>query len=183
MRRLNMFLLLLLPIFIFSQTNEEFSIFSQILTEKIEKSKKKIVLQKETYVLTSEKQKEFRYKYLKTNFKDLELETFNDFKNLNNKKFIFENKFDKKLNVTFIDNEEITALFKSHTAWEDFYKKYKNAIGIIEFSRIGFNKSKTQALLYYSKTSGFSNGHGNYIFLKKINGKWIKVLEVMAWIS
>lgn len=44
MRRLNMFLLLLLPIFIFSQTNEEFSIFSQILTEKIEKSKKKIVL-------------------------------------------------------------------------------------------------------------------------------------------
>ena len=44
MRRLNMFLLLLLPIFIFSQTNEEFSIFSQILSEKIEKSKKKIVL-------------------------------------------------------------------------------------------------------------------------------------------
>ncbi|MDM1061488.1 hypothetical protein HXZ62_02795 [Empedobacter falsenii] len=173
MRRLNMFLLLLLPIFIFSQTNEEFSIFSQILSEKIEKSKKKIVLQKETYFLTSEKQKEFKYKYLKTNFKDLELETFNDFKNQNN----------KKLNVTFIDNKEITALFKSHTGWEDFYKKYKNAIGIIEFSRIGFNKSKTQALLYYSKTSGFSNGHGNYIFLKKINGKWIKVLEVMAWIS
>lgn len=105
------------------------------------------------------------------------------FKNQNNNKFILENKFDKKLNVTFIDNKEITALFKSHTGWDDFYKKYNNAIGIIEFSRIGFNKSKTQALIYYSKVSGFSNGYGNYIFYEKINGKWIKVLEVMAWIS
>lgn len=172
MKELSIFILLLLPIFNLCQTNEELNIFSQIISEKIEKSKKKVVIQKETYVLTSERQKDLKYKFLKTNFK-----------NQNKNKTVITNKFDKKLNVTLIDNKEMTELFKSHTGWDDFYKKCKNAIGIIEFSKIGFNKNKTQALFYYSKSSDFLNGHGNYIFFERKNGKWIKVLETMAWIS
>ena len=110
-------------------------------------------------------------------------ETFDNFIDKNKTKSLLTNKFDKNLNVTLIDKKEITEIIKPPFGWDNFYKKYKNSIGILEFSKIGFNKDRTQAFFYYSKISAFLNGSGHYAFYEKKNGKWKMILINMAWIS
>lgn len=167
----------------YSQTIDEFQIYAQFITNNYSKTKKKIILQKQTYTLSQEKIRELKYKNLKANFKNLNQDAFNDFITKNKSKNVIQNSFEIKLNVSLIDEKEIADIFKSHTGWDDFYKKYKNSNGILEFSKIGFNTEKTQAFFYYSTTAGYENGSGNYILFEKKNGKWNYIFSLMAWIS
>ena len=173
------FLLLIFPTIIYCQSNDEFSIYSDLIKNNFSKPNKIIILQKET----SSNFKDINYKFLKVNFKKLAPETFKDFINKNKKESIIQNLFNKDLRINLIEKIETHELFKKHTGWDDFYKKYKNSDGILEFSRIGFNKNKTQAFFYYSKSSGFLNASGIYTFYEKKNGKWIYSSSFMAWIS
>ncbi|MFT3918915.1 hypothetical protein [Cloacibacterium sp.] len=179
------FLLLFFPIILFAQNSEEYKVYSQFLQDKNFDSKKTIVLKKETKILSDEKLKELKYENLKKTFlKSLEKETFDDFIKINktdsNLDSIFKN--DKK--VVIINENEIHEIFKDiNTGWNFFYKKFPNSIGLLRLSRIGFNKSKTQAFFYYDKTSGMLTGSGNYILFEKQNGKWTLKSSYMNWIS
>jgi hypothetical protein len=40
-------------------------------------------------------------------------------------------------------------------------------------SRVGFNRDKTQALVYVQHVAGPEMGIGHYVFLDKTDGKWV----------
>ncbi|MGI8468178.1 MAG: hypothetical protein ACR2N3_06980 [Pyrinomonadaceae bacterium] len=55
--------------------------------------------------------------------------------------------------------------------WNHFYKKYPNADGYYQFSRVGFNSNKTFAQVYLEGIGGEWNSNATYI-LKKVKGRW-----------
>lgn len=66
--------------------------------------------------------------------------------------------------------------------WDEFYKKYPGS-GIVELSRVGFNKELTQAVVYVSSTNGSRSGWGYYVFLTKENSSWQIRQRTLAWVS
>jgi hypothetical protein len=71
-----------------------------------------------------------------------------------------------------ISGAELSSLINFVT-WEKFYSKYPQSGGYINLSAVGFNQSKTVAVLSWSLVSGSLGGHGEFRFLKKVDGKWV----------
>jgi len=67
--------------------------------------------------------------------------------------------------------------------WSRFYKKYPNSSGILFFSDVGFNDRHDQAFVYAGKTCGGLCGEGEYVLLRKVNGKWEILKENNLWVS
>jgi hypothetical protein len=56
--------------------------------------------------------------------------------------------------------------------WSLFYEMYPAAAGFISLSKVGFNKDRTQAIVYMQTSCGFLCGAGEYILLTKSENKW-----------
>jgi hypothetical protein len=72
---------------------------------------------------------------------------------------------------------------QNQSGWEVFYNRYPQAPGITTLSRVGFNVTFDQALVYIGTQSNWQVGAGYYVLLKKTNGVWNIDQQVMAWIS
>jgi hypothetical protein len=78
----------------------------------------------------------------------------------------------EKVKINLI-GEEIRRIFEGgardseNDGWKVFHKKYPTAGGFITLSRVGFNKEKTQSLIYVAHNCGWLCGEGNYILLVK----------------
>ena len=110
---------------------------------------------------------------LKRNIKSLEDETFNNLLKVNKRSDSILYNFKPIKNnfkIVFISDSLIKDLFLNdeNNGWNKFYKLYPNSKGIYSFSKIGFNKSKSQALLEFH-----SHGAGYYVFYRKVDNKWI----------
>ena len=67
--------------------------------------------------------------------------------------------------------------------WNQFHAKYPGARGIITFSRPGFDKSGSHALVYYRLSCGTLCGQVGYVLLKNSGGQWRILQEVVPIIS
>jgi hypothetical protein len=87
------------------------------------------------------------------------------------------------LNVkhVLVTEDEINNLMKGGE-WELFYDKYPKSQGIISLSRVGFDASKTQALVYFGNPTSATSGGGAYILLEKKGGTWIVKREIPMWV-
>jgi len=65
--------------------------------------------------------------------------------------------------------------------WQAFRKKYPGTYWVINLSRIGFNKTRTQALVYYSEEDGPKLGSGSACIFEKENGSWKLIDSVFSW--
>jgi hypothetical protein len=52
--------------------------------------------------------------------------------------------------------------------------------GFLEFSNIGYNKSKTQAMIYYGYHYGIMGG-GIYLIYEKKKKGWKNIKVITAW--
>ena len=63
----------------------------------------------------------------------------------------------------------------SQGAWVNFYKSYPRAIGLTQFSRVGFNRTFDEAAMFvHTKGGGAGDGDGTgeIAILRKTDGKW-----------
>jgi hypothetical protein len=72
---------------------------------------------------------------------------------------------------------------QNQSGWEIFYNHYPQAPGITTLSRVGFNNTFDQALVYIGTQSNWLAGEGFYILLKKVAGVWSIDQQVMVWVS
>jgi hypothetical protein len=72
---------------------------------------------------------------------------------------------------------------QNQSGWEVFYANYPDTPGITTLSRVGFNATFDQALVYLGTQSNWLAGAGYYILLKKAAGAWTVDQQVMTWIS
>lgn len=67
--------------------------------------------------------------------------------------------------------------------WDEFYRRFPGSRGMIWFSRVGFNKDRTQALFYFGNQYTDYAGEGYLILMAKADGTWREVTRVTVWIS
>jgi hypothetical protein len=73
-------------------------------------------------------------------------------------------------------------IFGQNTSgWEEFYNNYPQTPGITTLSRVGFNTTFDQALVYVGTQSNWLAGAGYYVLLKKVNGTWTIDQKVLTW--
>jgi len=67
--------------------------------------------------------------------------------------------------------------------WKMFYQQYPNCRGIVDLSRVGFDKNKAQALLYVGNQWDYLAGEGFLVFLENKDGEWKIVDRAVIWVS
>ncbi len=83
-----------------------------------------------------------------------------------------------------LSQAEMSQIFsQNQDGWQVFYGQHPDAPGITTISRVGFNATLDQALVYVGTMSHWLAGGGYYVLLKKVNGAWIVDQQVMTWIS
>ena len=97
---------------------------------------------------------------------------------------------DRDLHVPYVvvPRKTIMAFFaKGAGNWPEFYRRYPDSGGYFEVSAVGFDGSKTRAMVYVAHHCGGLCGAGSHHLLEKATGTWheAKVPGVNAcmWIS
>ena len=67
--------------------------------------------------------------------------------------------------------------------WQDYYRKFPRARGLIAFSRPGFDSDRKYALVYFHVTCGNLCGERGYALLRFIAGRWIVVRRIVTMMS
>jgi hypothetical protein len=98
-----------------------------------------------------------------------------DYKKKNRTKWLLQREFDIAKPYEMVPGEEIDGIFKTEgtAGWKTFYERHPNSGGWIELSAVGFNPSKTIAVVYAGHSCGGLCGGGTFHTLQKIDGKWI----------
>ena len=158
--------------------NEDYAVYSEILSGKRYNSDLIVINDFTSQGLIADA------KNLNYEIPSLTQDTINDYqaKKIESRKL--ENNFTVSGKVVFLSEEEVTQLFNiGLDGWNKFNKKYPGANGIITLSRVGFNKEKTQALVYVGISCGGLCGGGSFMFLEKRNGKWSIRGNRNLWVS
>ena len=81
-------------------------------------------------------------------------------------------------------SEERLAEISSQVNWHEvLQERFPGSNGYLIFSRVGFNQSLDQAVIYVGQVAGPLMGAGYYYLLEKQAGEWIIKEETMVWIS
>lgn len=112
-------------------------------------------------------------------------DAIDDFIKKNRKSSVLTDQFKLKATIVLITNSDVKRMFHDSIdgGWDLFHAKYPNATSINTLSRVGFNKDRTDALVYYTYSCGGLCGQGQYVLLGKHDGQWKIEKESMTWIS
>jgi len=166
---------------------EEYKVYSAILKAKhqAEKSKTLVILRRTAQngltLSGSDDQKDILQA-----LSPLTEETLRSYNSRNNAEMELANKFDFTAWVALVDEKEIDEIFRRpdlENNWKAFYQKYPDSGGFIRLSRVGFDATDKQALIFVSQHCGVLCASGTYYLLVKENGEWKVKKERQAWIS
>jgi hypothetical protein len=91
---------------------------------------------------------------------------------------------DMDLGIPYVllDQAAFNQLFSiNESGWDVFYGRYPQAAGLLTVSRVGFNTSLDQALVYLEILRDFHTGSGAYYLLQKVEGIWNVDQRVSIW--
>lgn len=84
-----------------------------------------------------------------------------------------------------VTDQEIERIFKGQVddGWNEFFQQYPTSRGLVWFSRVGFNRRMTQALLYFTFECSPGDAEGYLILFDKQAGGWKESACTLVWIS
>lgn len=165
---------------------DEYAVYAALFAEKgDDKEGKQIVLENATVVNDTFSQRMDQKSIEKLFGLPSITDAIKDFLTKNRKSSALADQFRLKATIVLISNSDVKRLFHDSIegGWDLFHAKYPNANSINTLSRVGFNKDKTVALLYYTYSCGGLCGQGQYVLLRKHEGQWKIEKESMTWIS
>jgi hypothetical protein len=78
----------------------------------------------------------------------------------------------------------IEELFTGKGGWEQLYTTYPGSFGLMIVSAVGFDQSKSKAMVFIVHKGGPAYGSGGYHFLaKQADGRWIQAFEKLVFVS
>jgi len=86
------------------------------------------------------------------------------------------------INYILLSEDEFSTIMNQPNGWEAFYGKYSPSV-YMQFSRVGFNETLDEAIVYVGSVPGPMMGSGNYYLLEKKDGQWVIKEQVLAWVS
>lgn len=92
---------------------------------------------------------------------------------------------DMQLGVDYVllSQEELAEISSQGNWHEILQERYPGSEGYLIFSRVGFNRTLDQAVLYVGDVAGPLMGAGYCYLLEKQNGEWTIKEQTMVWIS
>lgn len=121
--------------------------------------------------------------YVREEMPEVEEATLEDYQAKNGQMHSIGDLFDLRVKYMLVSEEELGEIDQYDSYWDEFYRRYPNSQGIMVFSRVGFNSSITQALVYMGNQSGPLSGAGFYLLLARDNGVWMIQKEILVWVS
>lgn len=175
---------------IFAQISKDSEILEKVMTdcfsnkylnEKSDSLKSVVIIDKTLWHASGVKGEPYE-DFINDNFNLLDSSTYSDFLNRNTNSHQIESIKLAKQNIIYIPDSIQNSIF-NNGGWKEFNKCYPNTIGFVEFSAIGFNRNKTQALIYYRQMSDLPYGNGYYLLYNLENGIWNKKQSKLGWTS
>ena len=122
--------------------------------------------------------------YVLQNMHNVSTETVDSFRTRNDAAYPIRPDMDLGSPYSLLTQAARNQIFsQNQSGWEVFYNRHPQAPGITTLSRVGFNATFDQALVYIGTQSNWLAGAGYYILLKKDAGSWSIDQQVMVWIS
>jgi hypothetical protein len=98
---------------------------------------------------------------------------------------LFSNLRSKKLQRSIALPAKYALMTDSESAlypYVTFSERFPNNYGYHTFTRVGFNRELTEAIFYTEHICGLC-GEGKYVYMLKLNSKWVLVGEATMWVS
>jgi hypothetical protein len=109
-------------------------------------------------------------------------ETLDDFKSMGRQ----VNELDRRIAInnsySLVTQEERHNWFATREAMQEFRRKHPDSPQIILLSRVGFNRTLDEGIVYSWGYCGGDCGGGGYYLLRKENGRWT-IKQQKTWIS
>ncbi len=142
-----------------------------------------VLILQDTSASLSEDDPQQTIEYVKSGMKGISNETISSFLERNKQPGQLSPNMQLGVDYVLISRDELHAI-TSQPNWGDvLHKKYPGSHGYLMFSRVGFNNSLDQALVYVGQMAGPLMGAGYYYLMEKQNGQWAIKEQVMVWIS
>lgn len=111
-------------------------------------------------------------------------ELIEDYQAKNKMAYRLDRLFDLRVGYELISEEDARDIIESdpEVGWDTFYSTYPDSQGMLSLSRAGFNKNRTQALVYACNHAGANAIEGNYYLLTKNGDAWVVKNVFEAWI-
>jgi len=90
--------------------------------------------------------------------------------------------FPTDVNVPVLVRSALDDMFR-RGVWEALYAAHPNAPGFFTFSRVGFDASGAQALVYMAHSYGNPGGVGQFIRLTRAGASWMIANRCTVWMS
>lgn len=120
--------------------------------------------------------------YIKSGLTSVSKETLDNYLERNRQPGQLSPDMNLGVDYVLLSYDELSAIMSQPNGWDAFYAKYSYS-GYTQFSRVGFNNSLDQAVVYVGSMAGPMMGSGFYYLMEKKNGEWLIKEQVMAWIS
>jgi hypothetical protein len=121
--------------------------------------------------------------YIQSGLPDISKQTLDSFLERNESPDPLSTEMDLGVDYILLSPDELSEITRQPNWPEIMAERYDGAVGYTVFSRVGFNKSLDQAVIYVGQMAGPLMGAGYYYLLEKHNGEWKLTGEIMVWIS
>jgi hypothetical protein len=121
--------------------------------------------------------------YIQSGLKGISRETLDRYVERNKQPSQLSPAMDLGAKYILLNREELAKITNQPDWGKVLNEKYPNSGGYIMFSRVGFNNTLDQALIYVGRMAGPLAGAGYYYLMEKKNGEWTIKEQIMVWIS
>lgn len=121
--------------------------------------------------------------YIKSGFKAISNETLDNYLERNKQSSQLSPDLNLGTEYILLTSEELAQITSQPNWHEVLNEKYPNSQGYLIFSRVGFNATLDQALIYVGSVEGPLMGAGYYDLMEKKDGEWRIKEQIMVWIS
>jgi hypothetical protein len=141
-----------------------------------------LILQETSTNISSTDPKDIRDNIM-SGFKNISRETVNSYLVRNAEPSQLSPDMDLGVEYTLLTPEELSKITSQPNWHEILNEKYPGSGGYTIFSRVGFNNTLDQAVVYVGQVQGPLMGTGFYNLLEKQGGEWKLMDQIMMWIS
>jgi len=172
---------------------EDYAVYSALINQKYVTDRiKLIVIKDQTVGYTIDRWlAEDPFEYVSKQLAPMSKETYEDFLANNQSPVRLDKQFTLRVDYALIGQEGLDRFFKPgqpdenflFRAWERFYEKYPHSPGYVMLSRVGYNATGDQAMVYAARCCHGLCGEGRYMLLTKGGDGWKIKNELHLWIS
>lgn len=134
-------------------------------------------------VVASQTGESMMYEHSGPDFDGVGADTFEDYREQNRSPKRFGRLQTLPAKLVLLDRREFSKMVRSRDGdgWTRFEEKYPDSNGFIEFSAVGFGRTRSEALVYVSRNCGTACAAGWYVLLRRDAGGWRVEEQLLSW--